>query len=88
MKRAAGLWGLGLLASALGVQAGFNLGTTGAAKSRARNLAEKINAGPSVESRINTPGWADSPFISRDGQRLYFMYSRWDFGPFFLGGAP
>lgn len=75
---------------ALAVQAGFNLGLTGAAKSRAKHLEDKINAGPSVESRINTPGWADSPFISRDGQRLYFMYSRWDFGPVFLstGGLP
>lgn len=26
---------------------------------------------------INTDGWADQPFISRDGKRLYFTYSRW-----------
>lgn len=26
---------------------------------------------------INTAGWADQPFISRDGKRLYFTYSRW-----------
>lgn len=25
--------------------------------------------------KINTAGWPDSPFISRDGKRLYFMYS-------------
>ena len=31
---------------------------------------------------INTAtGWSDSPFISGDGKRLYFMYSRWNFGP-------
>ena len=36
---------------------------------------------------INTNGgWSDSPFISRDGQRLYFMYSRWDFGPWIESG--
>jgi hypothetical protein len=32
---------------------------------------------------INTgTGWSDSPFISRDGQRLYFMYSRYNFAPY------
>jgi hypothetical protein len=37
---------------------------------------------------INTAtGWSDSPFISRDGQRLYFMYSRYDFGPWILSGG-
>jgi len=37
---------------------------------------------------INTgTGWSDSPFISRDGQRLYFMYSRYDFGPWILSGG-
>ena len=45
---------------------------------------------PSTPARlgINTAtGWSDSPFISGDGQRLYFMYSRWDFGPFILSGG-
>jgi hypothetical protein len=36
---------------------------------------------------INTAGWSDSPFISRDGKRLYFMYSRYDFGPWILSGG-
>jgi Tol biopolymer transport system component len=37
---------------------------------------------------INTAtGWSDSPFISGDGKRLYFMYSRYDFGPFILSGG-
>ncbi len=37
---------------------------------------------------INTgTGWSDSPFISRDGQRLYFMYSRYNFGPWLLSGG-
>jgi Tol biopolymer transport system component len=37
---------------------------------------------------INTAaGWSDSPFISGDGQRLYFSYSRYDFGPWFLSGG-
>lgn len=37
---------------------------------------------------INTAtGWSDSPFISRDGKRLYFMYSRYDFGPWIISGG-
>lgn len=44
-------------------------------------------ASPAVIA-INTAGWADSPYISRDGQRLYFMYSRWNFFPWFTGGSP
>jgi hypothetical protein len=37
---------------------------------------------------INTGmGWSDSPFISRDGQRLYFMYSRYNFGPWILSSG-
>jgi hypothetical protein len=37
---------------------------------------------------INTAtGWSDSPHISRDGNRLYFMYSRYDFGPWILSGG-
>jgi hypothetical protein len=33
---------------------------------------------------INTAGWSDSPFISRDGQRLYFSYSRWNLFSLYL----
>ena len=37
---------------------------------------------------INTAtGWSDSPAISRDGQRLYFMYSRYDFAPWIVSGG-
>src|SRR5438552_9735825 len=37
---------------------------------------------------INTEaGLSDSPFISGDGQRLYFTYSRYDFGQWFLSGG-
>lgn len=37
---------------------------------------------------INTgTGWSDSPFISRDGKRLYFMYSRYNFAPWILSGG-
>lgn len=46
--------------------------------------------GPTPPARIgiNTAGgWSDSPFISRDGNRLYFMYSRYDFGPWILSGG-
>lgn len=43
---------------------------------------------PVTRVGINTAtGWSDSPFISRDGQRLYFMYSRYDFAPFILSGG-
>ncbi len=43
---------------------------------------------PATRVPINTAtGWSDSPFISRDGQRLYFMYSRYDFGPWILSGG-
>jgi hypothetical protein len=43
---------------------------------------------PGPRVGINTAGgWSDSPFISGDGQRLYFMYSRYDFGPFILSGG-
>lgn len=37
---------------------------------------------------INTAGWADSPYVSRDGKHLYFMYSRWNFMPMFVGAQP
>jgi hypothetical protein len=37
---------------------------------------------------INTvDGWSDSPFISGDGQRLYFMYSRYNFWPWIISGG-
>jgi len=37
---------------------------------------------------INTAtGLSDSPFISGDGQRLYFTYSRYDFGQWFISGG-
>lgn len=43
---------------------------------------------PSGPVPINTAtGWSDSPFISGDGQRLYFMYSRYDFGPWIVSGG-
>ena len=36
--------------------------------------------------KINTKGWVDSPWISRDGNKLYFMYSRYNFFPAILRG--
>jgi len=48
------------------------------------------NGNPDASSRIpiNTAaGWSDSPFISGDGQRLYFTYSRYDFGPWYISGG-
>jgi hypothetical protein len=31
--------------------------------------------------KINSSGWVDSPWISGDGMRMYFMYSRYNFLP-------
>lgn len=46
-------------------------------------------ADTTAAKKINSAGWSDSPYISRDGQRLYFMYSRWDFSKIILGtGQP
>lgn len=40
-------------------------------------------------AKINTAGWADSPFISLDGKLLYFTYTPWSLGPVFLQqGSP
>jgi hypothetical protein len=48
------------------------------------NTTPAANAG-----NINTEtGWQDSPYISLDGERLYFTYTRFNFGPFFKGGLP
>lgn len=39
--------------------------------------------------RINTAGWSDSPYVTPDGQSLYFMYARYNFFPMFtLSGLP
>lgn len=46
----------------------------------------KKNKYSNESKKINTTGWSDSPSISRDGQRLYFMYSRWDFAPWIISG--
>lgn len=39
-------------------------------------------------TRVNTRGWEDSPFMSADGQRLFFMYSTYSFMPIFRLGLP
>jgi hypothetical protein len=49
--------------------------------------SKKSSNNTSTRIGINTDGWSDSPFISRDGQRLYFMYSRWDFAPWIASGG-
>lgn len=38
--------------------------------------------------KINTAGWEDSPYITPDGNNLYFMYTPYNFFPMFLGGKP
>lgn len=38
--------------------------------------------------KINTAGWEDSPFMTPDGKKLYFMYTPYNFFPVFLGGQP
>lgn len=37
--------------------------------------------------RINTAGWSDSPFMTLDGQQLYFMYTPYNFYPWLMSGA-
>ncbi|MBI2062224.1 MAG: PD40 domain-containing protein [Candidatus Yanofskybacteria bacterium] len=37
-------------------------------------------------NKINTLGWEDSPFVSGDGQKFYFMYNSWQLFPVFIGG--
>lgn len=39
-------------------------------------------------TRINTPGWEDSPHLSPDGRAIYFMYTPYNFWPFFSGDPP
>lgn len=53
------------------------------------STATTTSATTSTRVKINTgTGWSDSPFISRDGKRLYFMYSRYHFGTWIrTGGA-
>lgn len=46
-----------------------------------------ITANGYADQKINTLGWVDSPQISHDGRRLYFMYSRYDFAPLLIDGA-
>src|SRR5256714_15098716 len=54
-------------------------------------LLASCKANPDASSSqipINTAaGLSDSPFISGDGQGLYFSYSRYDFGQWFLSGG-
>lgn len=37
---------------------------------------------------VNTRGWEDSPFLTADGSRLYFMYTPWQVWPQFFGRPP
>lgn len=36
-------------------------------------------------AKINTRGWEDSPYVTPDDQKLYFMYTPWNFFPTFKG---
>ena len=63
----------GIATNEVGITHGAELKICRAKKSKYPEAAKKINT---------DTGWSDSPFISRDGKRLYFMYSRWDFAPF------
>jgi hypothetical protein len=52
------------------------------------NCGKERSSPPATRVPINTAtGWSDSPFISGDGKRLYFMYSRYNFGPWILSGG-
>ncbi len=46
---------------------------------------EPIN---NTAASVNTRGWEDSPFLSADGTRLYFMYTPWQTWPVFFGRPP
>ena len=51
-------------------------------------LLVPLVASAQMATKINTgTGWSDSPFVSRDGKRVYFMYSRWNFAPFISSGG-
>lgn len=39
-------------------------------------------------SKINTAGWEDSPYITPDGDTLYFAFNPYNFMPMFKGGQP
>jgi hypothetical protein len=69
----------GIASRESGVSHGVHLSVCRMKKERTAAITEA--------KKINTSGWSDSPFISRDGQRLYFMYSRWDFAPWIKSGG-
>lgn len=50
--------------------------------------AQEPSGAHDASNRINTSGWSDSPFISRDGRYLYFMYAPYNFFPAFSGNMP
>jgi hypothetical protein len=37
---------------------------------------------------LQTLGWADSPYVTPDGNTLLMMYTPWNFWPTFTGGSP
>jgi WD40-like Beta Propeller Repeat len=80
-------WATGQLLAALVVVAGASTAAVGCAQTPSTPVDSAQSLESSSASKINTAGWSDSPFISRDGQRLYFMYSRWDFSPFIHSGG-
>ncbi len=49
-----------------------------------KELVQRI----SNPNRINTAGWADSPYMTPDGKELYFMYTPYNIMPIFFGGTP
>ncbi len=65
----------GLATRESGKTHGVKLKICRAKKNKFSNEAKKINT---------STGWSDSPSISRDGNKLYFSYSRWDFSPWIL----
>ena len=61
---------------------------TNCSSSKTAQVANSNNQQGSTKMTINTSGgWSDSPFVSRDGKRLYFMYSRYNFAPFLKSGG-
>jgi Tol biopolymer transport system component len=49
-------------------------------------LASALAQVQNEADKINTLGWTDSPYVTPDGQHLYFMYTPFNFMPLLLGG--
>lgn len=57
--------------------------------SRVTSFFGQVSASEENPNKINTYGWEDSPYITPDDKKLYFMYTPSNFFPIFMSkGAP